>query len=117
MPVDYKRGKRKKWDNDDAQLCAQGLCLEEMIGVPVPKGSIFHVASKKRREVLFDDKLRTLTLETIGNIRNLLDLQTLPAAVLRPQCEGCSLKNVCMPEIVSAPEKVENYNRGVFDGG
>jgi CRISPR-associated exonuclease Cas4 len=51
FPVEYKRGKRRKWDNDDVQLCAQAMCLEEMLGVDVPCGAVFHVKSKRRREV------------------------------------------------------------------
>ena len=51
FPVEYKRGKRRKWDNDDVQLCAQALCLEEALGVAVPAGAVFHVLSKRRRDV------------------------------------------------------------------
>ncbi len=117
LPVDYKRGPRRKWVNDDAQLCAQALCLEEMISVPVPRGAIFHAASKKRREVLFDAALRGTTLETITKIRAMLETGKVPPPVPGPRCEGCSLKNICMPEIVAAPGKVESYNAGVFHGG
>ena len=53
VPVEFKKGKRRKFDNDDAQLCAQALCLEEMFGQDVPRGAIFHAKSKRRREVAF----------------------------------------------------------------
>jgi CRISPR-associated exonuclease Cas4 len=117
LPVDYKRGPRRKWENDDAQLCAQGLCLEEMLGVPVPKGAIFHSASKRRREVFFEAALHAITLKTISEIRSMLDSSKVPSPVPGPRCEGCSIKKICMPEIVSAPGKVKNYNAGVFDEG
>src|ERR1039458_5378273 len=52
-PVEYKKGKRRAFENDDAQLCAQGLCLEEMFGVTVERGAVFHMARKRRREVEF----------------------------------------------------------------
>ena len=113
--MDYKRGPRRKWANDDAQLCAQALCLEEMIGVPVPIGAIFHAASKKRREVLFDAALRETTLKTMSDIRAMLETGKVPPPVPGPRCEGCSLKNICMPEITSAPVKVLNYNNNVFN--
>ena len=116
LPIDYKHGRRKKWSNDDSQLCAQGFCLEEMIGVPVVKGAIFHADSKKRREVLFDAALRGTTLEAIDKIRTMLETDKIPPPVPGPRCEGCSLKSICMPEIVSAPGKVESYNAGIFDG-
>src|SRR5579885_3141566 len=54
-PVEYKRGKRRRWDNDEVQLCAQALCLEEMLGASVPAGAVFHVRSGRRHEVNFDD--------------------------------------------------------------
>ena len=60
-PIDYKRGARRRWENDDVQLCAQALCLEEMLGVEVPRGAIFHAASKRRREVEFAPQLREAT--------------------------------------------------------
>ncbi len=59
-PVEFKVGKRRRWENDDAQLCAQALCLEEMFGVAIPRGAIFHADSKRRREVEFTAELRQL---------------------------------------------------------
>ncbi len=114
LPVDYKRGQRKKWANDDAQLCAQGLCLEEMLGVPVPKGAIYHAASKKRREVLFDAVLRGTTLETVAKIRAMLESGKVPPSAPGARCEGCSLKKTCMPEITSCPGKVSAMNGRLF---
>lgn len=58
FPVEYKRGKRRRWDNDEVQLCRQAVCLEEMLGVAVPAGAVFHTLSKRRRDVVFDDALR-----------------------------------------------------------
>ena len=101
FPVEYKRGKRKQWDNDDVQLCAQGLCLEEMFGVAVNKGAVFHAASRRRREVAFSPDLRGLTVETIQRVRRIISSQILPRAQLKPQCEGCSLRPICMPELRS----------------
>src|SRR5450759_1739228 len=53
VPVEYKVGKRREFENDDVQLCAQALCLEEMFGMTIPHGAIFHAQSKRRREVEF----------------------------------------------------------------
>ena len=53
VPVEYKKGKRRAFENDDAQLCAQAMCLEEMFGRPIGRGAVFHAASKRRREVEF----------------------------------------------------------------
>jgi CRISPR-associated exonuclease Cas4 len=101
FPVEYKRGKRKRWDNDDVQLCAQALCLEEMFGVAVNKGAVFHASSRRRRDVVFSEAVRGLTLETIAKVRRMIAAQILPKAQLKPQCEGCSLRPICMPELRS----------------
>lgn len=98
-PVEYKKGKRRKFENDDVQLCAQGLCLEEMFGGEVPRGFIYHAASRRRREVAFGAALRAETVETIGAVRAMLRAGRVPAARLLPRCDGCSLRGVCVPEL------------------
>lgn len=115
LPVDYKRGKRRKWDNDDAQLCAQAFCLEEMMGVPVPSGAIFHSASKRRREMPFTAELRAMTEAAISEIRALLALGRVPRAVLKPRCDGCSLRETCLPEITSNGILIERQIGSLFD--
>ncbi|MGH9674690.1 MAG: CRISPR-associated protein Cas4 [Bryobacteraceae bacterium] len=100
-PVDYKRGKRKKWTNDDVQLCAQALCLEEMLRVTVPRGAIFHAQSRRRREVEFTPSLRAETSSAIERLHKLIISRFTPPAELKPQCEGCSLHEVCLPELAT----------------
>lgn len=113
-PIEYKRGRRRQWDNDDVQVCAQGICLEEMFQTVVPAGAIFHAGSKRRREVPFDATLRTLTEQTIQDVRRLLAERRVPPAVLMPKCDGCSLRQVCMPEVTQQPERAEVFARAVF---
>lgn len=115
LPVDYKRGKRRKWDNDDAQLCAQAFCLEEMMGASVPAGAIFHAASKRRREVSFTAELRAMTEAAISEIRAFLALGRVPRAVLKPRCDGCSLRETCLPEITSNGILIERQMGSLFD--
>jgi len=64
-PVEFKAGRRRQWINDDAQLCAQALCLEEMFAVTIAAGAVFHAESKRRRPVEFTLELRRLTSESI----------------------------------------------------
>jgi CRISPR-associated exonuclease Cas4 len=101
-PVEYKRGKRRRWDNDDVQLCAQALCLEEMLGLSVPRGAIFHVRSKRRREVILDQALRLKTEEAVTRLHALIQAQEVPPPVLHPKCKACSLHTICMPELITA---------------
>jgi CRISPR-associated exonuclease Cas4 len=102
FPIEYKRGRRKRWDNDDVQLCAQAVCLEEMLGVVVPAGAIFNVKSRRRREVSFSASLRQKTAETATRLHELLATSVAPPPVLHPKCAGCSVREICMPDLVSA---------------
>jgi CRISPR-associated exonuclease Cas4 len=114
-PIDYKRGARRRWENDDVQLCAQALCLEEMLDVEVPRGAIFHAASKRRREVEFGPQLREATVQAAHRLHELVRQARIPPAVLKPQCEGCSLKGICMPELSQRAGMVRTATRGLFD--
>ena len=117
LPVDYKLGPRRKWDNDDVQLCAQALCLEEMLHVPVPRGAVYHVKTRRRRTVEFNAPLRTLTLETIECVRALLAEDHVPPAVRKPQCDGCSLHGVCLPELTAAADSLDRAYGQLFATG
>ncbi len=101
-PVEYKKGKRRKFDNDDVQLCAQAFCLEEMFACEVAAGYIYHAGSRRRREVLFDWRLREETARVIEAVRQMLAARVTPAAELKPRCAGCSLRGVCMPELTGS---------------
>jgi CRISPR-associated exonuclease Cas4 len=109
-PVEYKKGRRRKFENDDIQLCAQALCLEEMFSTAVPEGFIYHAASKRRRTVVFDERLRRETEQTIQDVRELLARLEVPPAVLMPRCDGCSLRETCMPEL-TGERPPQSYNR------
>lgn len=115
-PVEYKKGRKKKWDNDNIQLCAQALCLEEMFDKEVPKGFIYHAGSKRRREVIFNESLRQKTIETINAVRQMVQNKTIPAAVLLPHCDGCSLRKICMPELTGEKkEATKKYGKSLWE--
>ena len=115
VPVEFKKGKRRKFDNDDAQLCAQALCLEEMFGLDIPRGAIFHARSKRRREVEFTEDLRRLTEQAIEALHRQIEEEVVPQAVHKPQCSECSLFDHCLPEITSVPPTLARAYRAVFD--
>ena len=97
FPVEFKVGKRRQWENDDAQLCAQALCLEEMFHTAIPRGAVFHADSKRRREIEFTPALRSLTEKTVAELHGLLDSTAIPRAEFREACEECSLYEICLP--------------------
>lgn len=125
VPVEFKLGKRRQWANDDAQLCAQALCLEEMFGIPVPRGAVFHADSKRRREVEFTPELRAFTESAIAELHALLEqsqisdlefeIAPLPAAVFKPACEECSLFDICLPKATSADSRAVQLSRKLFE--
>jgi len=98
-PVEYKHGKRRQWDNDDIQLCAQAMCLEEMLDVVIGEGAIYHVKSRRRRKVDFDKYLREQVRGTANAVRNLIESRTVPASVYDRHCDQCSLLDTCMPVV------------------
>ncbi len=98
-PVEYKRGKPKLHRADEVQLCAQGLCLEEMLGRPVPEGALFYAETKRRSIVPFDPELRRLTEQTALHLGELFAAGLAPPAVWRAdRCRACSSIEICRPK-------------------
>ena len=115
FPVEFKVGKRRQWENDDAQLCAQALCLEEMFHTAIPRGAVFHADSKRRREIEFTPELRALTEKTIVELHALLESTAIPRAEFREACEECSLYEICLPRVTSQPESLHRAAERLFE--
>jgi CRISPR-associated exonuclease Cas4 len=96
-PVEYKRGRPKTHRADEVQLCAQALCLEEMLGAAVPAGALFYGQTRRRQEIRFDAPLRELTESTAERLHRLIASGVTPPPVREPKCDRCSLLDVCMP--------------------
>lgn len=105
-PVEYKRSHRGEFDNDELQVCAQALCLEEMTEQRVHVGYLYYAQSHQRQLVEISDQLRQETIATLEAVRTLLQTGTMPKATYTPQCKGCSLFQACLPQAV---EKVGRY--------
>ena len=113
-PVEYKHGIRKKWLNDDLQLAAQALCLEEMLNISIERGAIFHKQSQHRREVEFTPELRKLVEVTATAIHKLFLSEVLPPPINNQRCPECSLKNICMPSVVAEKERGRKAARELY---
>jgi CRISPR-associated exonuclease Cas4 len=100
-PVEYKHGPRRAKAHDDLQLCAQALCLEEMLGCSITKGAIYHHSSRRRREVAFDQTLREKTERAITGVRSMLLAGVLPPPADDARCPKCSLIDACMPSAIT----------------
>lgn len=114
FPVEFKVGHRRKWVNDDVQLCAQALCLEEMFGRSVPGGAVFHADSKRRREVAFTIELRRQTELTVRRLHELLLTGRVPSAVYNPACEECSLFHTCLPKATGDEGRATRLAKQLF---
>ena len=100
-PVEYKHGKKGKWENDNIQLCAQALCLEEMTGQTIEQGEIFYWRSRQRITILFDDRLRQATIGAIQQANQLLADNHIPTPITeRKKCKYCSIQPICLPDEV-----------------
>ena len=100
VPVEYKRGKPKRDGSDSVQLCAQALCLEEMLGVEVPVGQLFYGQLRRREEVAIDAALRRRTTEAALRMHELMRTGTTPPASLMKKCARCSLLHLCQPKAI-----------------
>lgn len=97
-PVEYKRGRPKAHRADEVQLCAQAICLEEMLGAPVPEGALFYGRIRRRKTISFDTELRTLTERMATDTRQMIASgETPPASYAARKCNACSLNEVCQP--------------------
>lgn len=108
-PVEYKSG-TPHGRAADVQVCAQGLCLEEMTGRTVQSGFVWYGGVRRRRQVSLDDQLRTLTVQAIEAVRQALVSGQLPGAVNDERCGHCQLEPMCMPRVV-ASGAAERYLR------
>ncbi len=112
-PVEHKVG-RRHGPHADLQLCAQALCLEEMLGVAVPRGAVYYAAVRRRHEVLFDQALRARTEEVIQAVRAQIAGQTLPPAPNDARCPNCSLHNACLPGVVEQRARLRGLQQSLF---
>jgi len=114
FPVEYKRGKPKKDDSDKVQLCAQALCLEEMLNVTVSEGALFYGKNRRRLDVTLDDRLRRFTEETVMRLHWLIESGATPRAIYAKKCDTCSLVGMCLPKTAGKGKSVKRYLSGAI---
>ena len=100
VPIEYKRGRPKAHRADELQLCAQAVCLEEMLKREIDSGFIFYGKTRRRVEVVFDEELRFLLKKCIQKIQASRDSTRTPAPNYeRKKCDACSLVEICQPRL------------------
>lgn len=107
--VEYKRGKPKTDDRDEVQLCAQAMCLEEMLGIKVEYGYFYYGQTRHRHEVGFDEQLRGRVTQLAKGMHELFEKGITPTAHKNSKCKLCSLVDLCLPELGSKKNKAQKY--------
>jgi CRISPR-associated exonuclease Cas4 len=117
-PIEYKRGKSKSDDRDTVQLCAQAICLEEMLGVKIAHGIIYYAETRRREMFVFPKDLRERVIAMVSMMRQIYDENRTPHAEYKKHCERCSLISICKPKWTSKGAKsAANYVRKYVEGG
>jgi CRISPR-associated exonuclease Cas4 len=113
FPVEHKVG-RRHGSHADLQLCAQALCLEEMMDTSVPQGAIYYHATRQRVTIEFDAAMRALTERVVHDILAMLERQFLPPAPNDARCRHCSLVDACLPRVVAAAPRVRGVVSSLY---
>lgn len=108
-PVEYKRGKPKADDRDEVQLCAQAICLEEMLQVRIEEGDLYYGENRRRVMVVFDPALRGRVEELSRRMHQVFASGITPPAAKGHRCSLCSLKDICMPTLTRKSRSVKSY--------
>ena len=109
IPIEYKHGKPKENTSDEVQLCAQVICLEEMLDRTIDEGALFYFKIRRRIPVPITDELRKETIELAERFHRFIADGKTPAALYSRQCESCSFIDECFPESAGKRKSVRAY--------
>ncbi|WP_434309819.1 CRISPR-associated protein Cas4 [Hominifimenecus sp. rT4P-3] len=112
-PVEYKKGMPKAEDADRLQLCAQAMCLEEMLLCSIPEGSLFYGENRRRERVELSEPLRMQVEEMFREMHDFFRRGYTPKSKRTKSCNACSLKAVCLPQLEKTPSVQDYLNRAV----
>lgn len=116
FPVEYKRGRPKKDNCDKIQLCAQALCLGEMLGHRIDNGALFYGKTRRRKDVNFDEALRSETEEMAKRLHALFSARKTPRPVFDMRCPNCSFYSFCLPEKMGGNKSAGQYLAAIREG-
>ena len=114
-PVEYKRGKPKEHSADELQLCAQAMCLEEMLCCTIPEGALYYGEPRRRTTVRFTPELRKQVHDSLTEMHELYKRHYTPKVKPSKACNACSLKDLCLPKLMSR-KKVADYLSAAMEG-
>lgn len=109
FPVEYKRGKPKKDNCDKVQICAQALCLEEMLNTEIHKGALFYGRTRRRQDVEFNKGIRQETENAAKRVHEMIKTGKTPKPVYSKKCESCSFVELCLPKTIGKNRSANRY--------
>ena len=112
-PVEYKRGKPKDDGCDELQLCAQAMCLEEMLACDIPRGALFYGETRRRVEVEFDRALRDEVRDVLSEMHDLYSKRYTPKVKPTKACASCSMKEICLPKLMKTTTVATYINKAM----
>ncbi len=107
-PIEYKRGRPKISDVDRLQLCAQAMCLEEMLCAQIERGAVFYGEIGRREAIAFTPKLRETVRSMSEEMHEMYKRGHTPKVKTGKFCAACSLKDICLPVLMKR-RKVREY--------
>lgn len=110
-PVEYKRGRAKQDPCDEAQLCAQAMCLEEMLAVAIPQGYLYYGQTRRRAAVALGADLRDLVRKAAQEMHAYFERGHTPRVKPSKACASCSLVDICLPQLQGSTTPVSSYIR------
>ncbi|MBQ8621077.1 MAG: CRISPR-associated protein Cas4 [Oscillospiraceae bacterium] len=114
-PVEYKRGEPKSSDADRLQLCAQAMCLEEMLCCDIPEGALFYGEIRRREKVAFSEELRDQVRTLLTEMHELYRRSRTPQVKTTKGCSACSLRDLCLPKLTKKRSVREYMQKNMGD--
>lgn len=114
IPVEFKSGQPKEDISDKVQLCAQAICLEEMLNIPINSGAFFYGKIRRRNYIEIDDQLRSETINVISEVRKIIETKKVPKIEYTQKCRNCSLYSICQPKAMNN-NKLKTYINKLFE--
>ncbi|MDD4009398.1 MAG: CRISPR-associated protein Cas4 [Fermentimonas sp.] len=115
VPIEYKRGKPKENEADVLQLCAQAMCLEEMLLCKIHEAFLYYGETKRRLKITINDDLRERVKTILKEMHELYDRRYTPKVKISKSCKACSLTDICMPKLCKNPSVKSYINKNLWE--
>lgn len=115
FPIEYKRGKPKENRADEIQLCAQAMCLEEMLMCQIPEAYLYYGETKRRLKVIIDDELRQYVKAAAKEMHEFFERRYTPKSKASKACRACSLTDICVPKLCKNPSVTYYINKNISE--